>query len=58
MKIIKKIDWKFPDHNCLCVLCNVQQAAFIIHYGGWNLPVCLECSELDENKLSEKVRGV
>lgn len=54
---LTKIKWKYPDHNCLCVVCNIRQAVFIAHIDNWNLPVCLDCSKLNAKEMLKKSIG-
>ena len=57
MKTITEIKWKQPVHNCKCVVCNAGQAEFVAHIVGFELPVCLSCSYLDETELMKAIKG-
>jgi len=59
MKTLGKITWQFsqPDRNCTCIICNGSQVEFIAHINNFQLPVCLECSKLDETELMNRMKG-
>ena len=56
---LTRIEWRFyrPDKNCRCIYCNTRQAEFEAKFGDYELPVCRECSELDETELMKAING-
>lgn len=59
MKTIQQITWKTgePDHFP-CLICNENQAKYLIITDLFRFPLCGDCALLSEEELTQKIKTV